>query len=342
MRARGRIVKHQSRTPSGTRAQIRIHGTLHRRHFRTGTPPAAIREWLLKTELKYRHQHTKRTGRFDADARVYLQAVAAMPTYAQRRQHIEEWIAVFGDERRDEITADQIRAQLHAWRTIERTITMRGGTTRTLILSAAAVNKRRTALMHLFSVLDGKAAQNPVKDVPRFQEPAPAPKSLTASDVQAIFAAMPASKSKARLSVLAYTGIPPGQIGQIKAEDVNLPARQVAVAGRRKGQGTRGRIMPLTSKGVKAFRLMARESAWGPFTRAPLRRLLIRACQRALGHARITPYDLRHFFGTEIYRRSGDIRATQILLDHSTERLTHRYTVAAEDPRVQAAVRAWR
>lgn len=334
--------KHQYPTPSGTHARIRIHGVLHTRHFRHGTPPDTIKQWLLRTELKYRTQRPRRTGRFADDARVYLQAVAAMPTFTQRQQQIDGWMAAFGDTWRDEITADQIRAQLHTWRTVPQTV--KRGTHRTALmtLSAAACNKRRTALMHLYSVLDGKAAVNPVKDVPKFQEPAPAPKTLTATDVEAIFTAMPSSASKARLLVLAYTGIPPAQIATITETDVDWTGLTVAVQGRRKGAGTRGRLVPLTGKGLNALRLMARERAWGAFSRVPLRRALRRACTRALGHERITPYDLRHFFGTEIYRRSGDIRATQILMDHSTERLTHRYTQAAEDQRVQAAIRAWR
>ena len=43
-----------------------------------------------------------------------------------------------------------------------------------------------------------------------------------------------------------------------------------------------------------------------------------------------------------MYRRSGDIRATQILMDHSTPLLTRRYTVAAVDPRLAKANRSWR
>lgn len=317
--------KHQSPTRSGTLAHIRINGELHRRHFKRGTHPTTIREWLLKTEIKYRRPGATRTGRFDDDARAYLEMVTAMPTYVQRQQHIEQWIAVFGDRPRDGILADDIRAQLHLWRAT---------------MSAASVNKRRTALMHLFSVLDGKAERNPVKDAPRFAEPTPTPRTLTAADVAAVFAAMPPSKSKARLMVLAYTGIPHAQLIQIQPDDVNLTTATVAVAGRRKGAGTKGRIVPLTKQGVAAFRLMKREDAWGTFGRAPLRQTF----RLWLTHAKIegdwTPYDLRHFFGTEMYRLSGDIRATQLLMDHSTERLTHRYTVGAETARVQAAIQA--
>lgn len=321
--------KHLTPTRSGVRAQIRIHGTLHRQHFPHGTDPLRIKAWLLNTELRYRRPDARRTGRFDDDARAYLAAVAAMPTYAQRRQHIEAWIAVFGGIARDKITSDMIRAQLHTWRQT---------------LAAASVNKRRTALMHLYHVLDGRAAPNPVKDVPKFAEPAPAPRAIPYDVIRKVFRGMAPSRSKARLLVLAYTGIPPEQIGRIAPDDIDVKAGTVAVTGRRKGAGTKGRVVPLTAEGIKAFRMMAREDAWGPFSRTVLRRVFQRACKRAglPNWQDYTPYMLRHSFGTEMYRRSGDIRATQILLDHSTPQLTHRYTGAAIDPRVAKAIKAWR
>jgi len=226
------------------------------------------------------------------------------------------------------ITADQIAAQLHAWRKTK---------------AAATVNKRRTALMHLYTVLDGKALPNPVKDAPKFPEPAPAPRALPYAVIRQIFKVMPESRSKARLRVLAYTGIPPGQIATIHPTDVDWRARTVAVAGRQKGKGTRARVVPLTAHAVAAFRAMQRTNAWGPCSRTVLRRVFLRAVHRVLGpDVTLAPYVLRHSFGTEVYRRSGDIRATQILLDHSTPQLTHRYTGAAVDPRVQAAIRSWR
>jgi hypothetical protein len=55
--------------------------------------------------MKHRGKKARRTGKFRDDARVYLDAVKAMPTYAERVKHIEEWIAEFGDRERDSITA---------------------------------------------------------------------------------------------------------------------------------------------------------------------------------------------------------------------------------------------
>jgi integrase len=337
--------KHQTKTKSGTLAHIRINGQLHRQHFNRETDPLTIKKWLLKTELKYRRTTSTQRGRFDADALAYLETVKAMPTFEQRKQHIEEWIAVFKDTPRDRITAADIQHQLNAWRTETRQVKQRAkaGQTRTksVTLSAASVNKRRTALMHLFTVLDGKSEPNPVRDVPKFTPPSEQPRGLSYDLIRAIFAAMPASKSKARLMVMAYVGLPPALIKQVEPHDVNEKLLTVAVHGRRKGRGTQGRVYPLTRDGVRAFQMMRREDAWGPFSHATLRVVFKRACKHALGRDNFTPYDLRHSFGTELYRASGDIRATQVLMGHSTPQLTHRYTLAAVDPRLLAALKTF-
>jgi len=325
---RKRVVRHQSITKSGTRAQIRIHGVLHRQHFKRGTDPQRIKEWLLKTELKYRKPGSKKTGRFDEDARAYLQAVSAMPTYSDRKRDIDAWIAIFGDTWRDRITADEIRTQLQTWKAAG--------------LAASTVNHRRTALQHLFTVLDGKAERNVVKDVPKFAEPSPLPRAIAPATVRRILARMPKGAWKARAMVLAYVGIPHKLLGQIGPSDVNLGAGTVVVRERRKGKGADARIVPLTPNGVKAFRMMATEDAWGPFHRWTLRRVFREACVKAkVDPQTVRVYDLRHSFGTDFLLTTGDLAATQELLGHSSATLTHRYTLAAAPARLVAAVRQY-
>lgn len=342
-----RKVTHQSPTASGTLAHIRIHGELHRRHFKRGTDPLTIKQWLLAIEMKHRRPGTTRTGKFADDARAYLDTVRAMPTFSERERHIEEWVEVFGGKPRDQITPTLIRAQLQVWRTVPRSVTYtRTATTKApkvgdVTLSASAVNKRRTALMHLWSVLDGKAAYNPVREVPKLAEPIPTARAIPYPIIRKMFAAMPPSKTKARLLVIAFTGIPHAQLQQITAGDVDMKRGTVAVAGRKKGSGTAARILPLTKDGIAAFKMMRREEAWGPFARSSLRRNFRVALKRVAPDLAdtVTTYDLRHAFATEMYRRSGDIRATQILIDSSQVK---RYTVGAVNPRVAAAIKAWK
>lgn len=311
-----------SRTPTGFRAQVRIRGVLHRQRFTRDTPISTMINWVAMIRRRYASPYGP--GTFAADAERYLKAVRAMPTYTQRAQHIRDWVAVFGERYRDEITPDEIRAQLHAWRSEGK--------------AAATCNKRRTALMHAYTVLDGRSGKNPVRDAPKFREPAPAPKALPYALIRGILDALPESKAKARLMVMAFTGLPQAQIETIRPEDVDFEAGAVAVQGRRKGAGTAGRLVPLTPDGVRAFKMMDREGAWGRFSRTVVRRAFQRACTRLGLPKRFVPYDLRHSFGTEVYRSSGDIRATQVLMGHSTPQLTHRYTLAAVDPRVKAAL----
>jgi integrase len=336
---------HHTPTPSGTRAHIRIHGVLHRKHFHHGTDPLLIKQWLLKTEMRYRGSRARRTGRFEDDAAVYLETVKAMPSYSDRAQHIAEWVAVFGSMYRHTISADQIAAQLATWRTASRDVRVSKTKTRRLILSASSVNKRRTALMHLFTVLDGKSAPNPVKDVPKYREPPPVPRGLPYAAIRQLWAKLGDTPTRARLQVMAYIGLPNAQIAALKPEHHSRKAKTVQVQGRRKGAGSKTVVLPLTPDGAEALRAMARTHAWGPFSRSTVRREFRAACRKvralkALADT-LTPYDLRHSFGTEVYRGSGDIRATQALMQHSTPTLTIRYTLGAVDARVRAALRSF-
>jgi integrase len=345
---RRRQATHQTKTGSGTLAHIQIHGVLHRKHFPKSTPPERIKAWLLETELRFRVQKATPTGRFADDAAAYLQTVTAMPSYADRKRHIEEWVEAFRDVRRHTITSRQIAAQLARWRTTEREVTItrratsKATKTRKLVLSASAVNKRRTALMHLYTVLDGKSAPNPVKDVPKYQEPPPQPRSLPYDAIRQLWSVMGDTPTRARLQVMAYIGLPHAQIAQLTREHHNREARTVTVQGRKKGKGTKTVILPITPDGDKALRAMHRNDAWGSFSNSTLRREFRAACRKVKALAQLadtlTPYVLRHSFGTEVYRVSGDIRATQELMQHSTPMLTNRYTLGAVQTRAKSAL----
>jgi integrase len=343
------MAKHMTPTKSGTLAHIRIHGVAHRKHFKRGTDPILIKQWLLATEVRFRGRTATRTGKFNDDAQVYLETVKAMPSYADRKLHIDEWVAVFGPRMRYTISSDEIRAQLAHWRTTKRTVTItrrnpkwKPVRTRDIVLSASAVNKRRTALMHLFTVLDGKAAPNPVKDVPPFREPEPVPRGLPYAAIRQLWKVMGDTKTRARLQVMAYTGLTHAQVAQVTINDVDLKARLLTVRERHKGAGTRAAVRPLIPEAVKAFKAMRRTDAWGPFSRGTLRRHFREACAQVPAlKARATeirPYDLRHSFGTETYRTSGDRKATSDLMGHTTERMTRRYVMAAEAERMRVAL----
>lgn len=278
----------------------------------------------------------KRSG-FAKDAAEYLKAVRSMASYDDRERDINAWVAAFGDRNRRTITPVDIRTQLETW--------SQGNTSKGTPPSASLLNHRLTALQNLFTVLDGKLARNPAKEVPKFREPEPKARAVDYGIIQAILDAMPACKTKARLEVLAYTGIPPSSIMRITQEDLNLDASSVYLRGRQKGKGTKGKWRKLTKQGVQAFRSFIAADAFGPYSDGSLHQVFVRArdkVAKALGVSldHIRPYDFRHSFGSRVLEVTGDLKATQKLMGHSDPKTTERYTLAAVDVRVDLAIAA--
>lgn len=332
------------KTKTGYRVFVRLsRDRLETETFPADAPLSTMKQWREDQRVDFRRRvpsivdETAAEG-FRKDAESYLKAVAGMTSYTDRKRDIDFWIGVFGDRPRDTITSAEIAAALASARSMKATP-----------LSASALNHRRTALAHLWRVLDGKAARNPVRDVPKRREPDAEPRGLSYALIEKIFKAMADSKTKARLMVMAWTGIPPAQLKTIEPADVD--ARSVYVRGRAKGHGTKGRIVPLSPQGVSAFKAFIRADAFGPFNRKDMWKVFRLACKkveaasqktkRPISLAGIRPYDLRHSFGTQVYAASGDIRATQILMGHAKPEMTHRYTLGAVDEQVGKALAAF-
>lgn len=113
--------------------------------------------------------------------------------------------------------------------------------------SAQWCNLRRHALGHLHSLLDGKSAYNPVRDVPKFKGPKTTPKWLPYDVIEAVFAVMTKRKSLARLMLIAYAGYRPSEIKRTQPEEL-LPFLGLAepFAIKRCGKGGNPLSMPLT------------------------------------------------------------------------------------------------
>ena len=146
-----------------------------------------------------------------------------------------------------------------------------------------------------------------------------------------------ASKTKARLALMAYTGFSQATIMRLRPRDVHWDAGAVFVQGRRKGKGTKGQTIPLTSKGLAALRRFDELDCWGPFSTSSVWRSFQRVCAK-LELTGLRPYDFRHSFGSAVYAAIGDLRATQQLLGHASRVTTDRYTLAAVPERLRLAV----
>lgn len=270
------------------------------------------------------------------DVTRYLTQVQTMPTYRHRKDDLDRWLRVFGPTTaRSAITSSDIRAQLERWR--------KDG------YAASTCNHRRTALMHLWSVLDGKSAPNPARDVPRYREAIQPPRALSQPAVRAVLSTMRESQTKARLLLMAWTGWPQAQIAALEPADIAW-GKAVFIRGRQKGHGVPGAWLPILPQAWTALRLFKKLGCWGSFSTSAMRMAFRRAAATVAKDKKqskairaelrdVTPYQLRHSFGTLIAGVTGDDRAVQTLMLHADIRQTHRYTSATVNPRTAAALK---
>ena len=171
----------------------------------------------------------------------------------------------------------------------------------------------------------------------KFKEPKPTPRGIAPFTVRRILRKMAASRTKARLEVLAWTGIRPNELMRLTPADVDRRRKQILIRTAKDGPP---RIVPLTPLAVAALQRFAARDAWGPFSLASARKSLHLACKAAKVVPPIRIYDLRHSFLSLVAVVSRDERIVQQLAGHTHARTTHRYTLASVDPRVVKAMAA--
>lgn len=336
------------RTRTGWQVYVQVGGRfISERHPKTATLGALkARRDELRVEARQRHvarqaRPQAHRGTLGADVRAYLAQVAAMPTVKCRARDLDAWLERFGDRPRASITAAEVREQLQIWRTVGPTMRYRrtkaGGQWVELKrgLSASACNHRRTALLHLFTILDGKGAPNPVRAVEAFVEPAPEPRGRPIELIGRVVARVTNPKHRARLQVLMWTGMRGNsELGKIEPHHVDL-AQQICYVPTAKG-GRQFRIIPLNQAGVDAWQEFIDADAWGPYDKEGLRAALRRAARAEMQAAalerrdlprldRIRVYDLRHSVATELLKNGADLADVQEFLGHTTPRMTRRY-----------------
>jgi site-specific recombinase XerC len=326
-------------TASGFEAYIRIKGKLRTKRFKRDTPKVQ-QEMQLWLELQRVSVHFKipiaKPGErtFAADVVVYLALVSKMTTIDDRTYRMHQWAAVFGTQPRAAITSVAIRTQLERWRV--------DGHAKGKGLSPASLNQRRTALMHFFTMMNGKSGANPVRDVPPYKEeelPLRLPTLLDAH--RAILLArhpigpkkLP-SKTQARLWVLLYTGWPSATLKRLRPTDIKDGSAMVE--GRKKGKGTKPHVIPMSAPAQLALQRLAALGAFGTFSGSSVHSALQLGCKHAK-LARIRPYDLRHRFATTVVAASKDERgAAELLMSNQVRR----YSRQAATERAQAALNA--
>lgn len=242
-----------------------------------------------------------------------------MPTFTERVRHLELWLTALGRHRaRSAVTAGDIRTVLQQWRASG--------------LEPATCNKRRTALMHLWSVLDGKGASNPVRDVAKFRAADPLPRGRDPHAIDTALKEAPRCRTRACCRVLLWTGMRPVELERAQPDDVDIKRRMAIV---RTAKGGRTRVIPLTSQAIQAWKEFDHEDCWKRVPRAaPMNRLL-----KKWTGLELRVYDLRHSYGTALAARDVRLDVIGALMGHSTLELTKRYTLAAVAMSAQSATK---
>lgn len=336
-----RVERGIYRSASGTwRVYVRVAGQLVPRRYPADWPLTKVRRARAALDIELRKEaeapaqrERADPGTFAEDAARYLKAVRSMTTYKERVFHIGLWVEAFGPRQRDTIQPIEIDQVLEAW--------LADG------YAGSTVRKRRTALMHLWSKLDGKGAPNPVRSSTLPDEAEAERRGLPFSMIRVILRLLRPSKTRARLAMMAFTGLAPRQIAGLRPGDVVTDGAAVAlwVRRRKKGKGAAGFVKPLTAEGVAALRQFAAWDAWTahgakPYSPSSAYKTFQRAARDKLALGGLRPYDLRHSYVGELYAATGDLRATQLVAGHKSLATTARYALGAVDERVRVAVEA--
>ncbi len=340
---------------AGYQATVKYRGVRSYLTFPIGYSNADMREAIdaAYADLVTDRGERPEAGTFAADAERYLRAVRSMPSFQDREKHTREWVAVFGRQRRRTIKADEIRAQL--------------GGLKAKGYAGSSLNKRRTALMHFYTTLDGRARVNPVKDVPKYAErdPGADPRGLPREVAVLLLRAIKPGKTRCRLQLIRWTGLPPEQLRQVEARHLDYEAATVIVARRKKGRGVKATTLPLLPQAVRWFRALEYREGLGAYNDRAMRETIRRARHRILRRAakrvgkrtvyrisalarwwlereerfeRIRPYDFRHTFGTMLRYYVPDPRTRGDLMLHADTRTGARYEQAAANPVARAAL----
>jgi len=324
-----------------------------------GTPIPTMQAWRLERESKFLIERPRvDRGTLAADVDTFLATLPLGRYRDDSAQILRHWAtSPLGLMSRAAVTRIDVISQIATWGD-----------------DGAAVNtcnRRLSRLRKLYDTLDGLDAPNPTDKIKFQGEPEREPRDIPTRIVRLILAAMPAigkrdakraSATRLRLGVMAWTGIPPATIARIRPRDLDLARARVYLRPRRKGKGADGAWVALLPDAVAAFRafvaaglvgLRWSNSSAGKTWRVAIKRATATAAALAEQTGdeswrteiaslpfRCKPYDLRHSFGSEIYRVTGDIRAVAELLQHADMETTKRYTKGAVSERVTAAIAA--
>lgn len=279
------------------------------------------------------------SGSFAADVADFLAKpeIAAQSSAGRLAQYLAFWVDELGSDRpREAIERDEIEVVIQ--RLLKR-------------YAEPTVYHYRSALLTLYTVLDGVGAANPVKETTCPKAWIPADHSIPFPKLAAIVAAMPdwhypkkghRERSIAKLvgQVIIDVGIRPADLLKVRRGDINEAASTLRWPASDKGKGTAARTIPLTPNGLAALLALAAAGGLGTFNRQSVSHSFKRAARRIDGDdTPIHLYTGRHTLGADLYRETRDLATVGRMLNHTPgSRATAQYAQGANADVDRAAV----
>lgn len=217
-------------------------------------------------------------------------------------------------------------------------------------LRSAGISARSTARalaairgMYRFLMSEGHLANDPTENVETPKLWATLPKTLHATEVEALLAAPPTDtamglRDRAMIELLYATGLRVSELTRVRMDDIVMDAGFL----RTMGKGSKERIVPFGDRAKeaiveyveKARREFDKHSdpalflsnRGRPLSRQAIWMMLVKYAKKAGIRSKISPHMLRHSFATHLLENGADLRSVQLMLGHSDISTTQIYT----------------
>ena len=183
----------------------------------------------------------------------------------------------------------------------------------------------------------GRRADDPRDLLPAVRTPSGTPRPVTTEELHATLAAARTRQCRAYVTLAAWAGLRVHEIAKLRGDDF-LRGRRLRVVGK----GGEEWLLPLHDR-VDALRdqwprrgfwFASMAAASGHVHRCSVSTAISQAMRRAGVDAR--PHDLRHWYGTEMLRATGELGAVRLAMRHQRLSSTQVFTRVVDDAVVRA------
>lgn len=187
-----------------------------------------------------------------------------------------------------------------------------------------------------WALIEERATRNPTLRLTRPKMRRSLPRPVSRDEFLHVLDQAPTKELRAMIALAGYAGLRCIEIATLDASDImeHLDPPVLVVAH---GKGDKPRVQPmpapiidaLRAHGVAAHGAVFRGDGGEQLTAGRVSHLL-RSHMHNCGVMK-SGHQLRHAYGTEVYRRSRDLRMTQELMGHASPATTAGYTAWAQD-----------